>query len=69
MVKRHEKQDRDTGLPITLCIYSTVFLYMGHYVQCRGVETVDAVQERNQALAHSDISVVPVSLLGEVGFN
>ncbi len=64
----------DNGLPITVCTYSAVFPAPESLCAAQGGGKQPLIMEYGsgngkQALAHSDISVVPDSLLVEVGFN
>lgn len=64
----------DNGLHITVCTYRAVFPASKSLCAALGggkqsVIIVYRSGNGKQALAHSDISVVPDSLLVEVGFN
>lgn len=64
----------DNALLITVCTYSAVFPASESLCAARGGGKQSLIMvygsgNGKQALAHSDISVVPDSLLVEVGFN
>lgn len=69
-------EHRHTGLYFTVCTYSAVFPESESFHTARGrgkpftnYSIVYRSGNGKQALAHSDISALPDSLLAEVGFN
>lgn len=69
-------EHRDIGLCFTVCTYSAVYPESESFYTARrrgkpltNYSIVYRSGNGKQALAHSDISVLPDSLLAEVGFN